>query len=241
MSPTWRCAASGARALAQHARLLLDRADDGAIRQQPERRQRCGTPERVARVGVAVKKMAVLVVAPEKRVVDPIGSQRRRHRKVAARSALRDAHQIRRHPFALTREHRPGAAESRGDLIENQQRAVRAARLGRARQKAWRQRHHAGGGLDAGLENHGTHTTVRAAQRLLQLVGAIDRAIRRRLANRTSIAVRRRCLQGRKQDWLEDVVKQLDAADSRGAKRVAVIRVAEAEIDRVLSRPRCPA
>ena len=228
--------------LAQHSRLLLDRADDGAIRQQPERRKRRGAPERVARVGVTVKEMAVLVVAPEKRVIDAIGGQRRRDRKIAARQPFRDAHQIRRHAFALTREHRPRAAESRRDLIENQQRAVRAARRGGARQKTLE----GSVTMPAAACTPGSRITAhtRPSARRSACSSSSAQSIeqsRRRLADRTSIAVRRRCLQRRKQDRLEDVVEQLDAADSRGAERVAVIRVAEAEIDRVFARPRCPA
>ena len=76
----------------------------------------------------------------------------------------------------------------------------------------------------------------RASERPFELVGAVDGAVARRLADRASIAIRRRRLQRRKQDRLEDVVKQLDAADRGGAERVAVIGVVQAEVDGVLRR-----
>ena len=88
-------------------------------------------PERVAGVGVSVEEVAILVVAAEKRVVNLIGGERRGNRQIAAGQSLRDAQQIGRHPFALAREHRAGAAEAGRHLVEDQQRAMLAARGGR--------------------------------------------------------------------------------------------------------------
>ncbi len=192
MSPTCGCGASGASASRSTRALRLDCTDDGAVREQAERRERRRAAERVAGVGVAVKEVAVLVVAPEKRVVDLVGGERGGDRQVPAGQPLGEAQKIRRHPFALAREQRARAAEAGGHLVENQQRAVLAARRGRAREKSLRQHEHAGRRLHARLEDHGAHAPARARQRLLELVGAVDRAVARRLADRTPIAVRRR-------------------------------------------------
>src|SRR5688572_17172441 len=117
------------KGLAQHSRLLEDRVDDDAVREQPQCCKGRGASQGITRVGVSVKKMAVLVKATKKCVVYTIGGQCRRDREIAASQSFRDTHQVRRHSLALAREHRSGAAESCRDLIENQQTAMRAARL----------------------------------------------------------------------------------------------------------------
>ena len=186
MSPTWRCAASGASASRSTRAFCSTASTIVAVGQQAERRERRGAAERVAGVGVSVEEMAVLVVAAEERVVDAIGRERRRDRQIAAGQPLRHAQQVGRHAFALAREQRARAAEAGGDLIENQQRAVLAARRGRPREKSLGQRQHARRRLHARLENDRAHAPVRARERLLELVGAVDGTVRRRLADRDS-------------------------------------------------------
>ena len=55
----------------------------------------------------------------------PGGAQRRGERQVAAGQRLADAHHVRADPGVLGGEQRPGAAEPGGDLVEDQQHAVR--------------------------------------------------------------------------------------------------------------------
>ena len=237
MSPTCGCEMSGVSASRSRSRLLEHAADDLAVGKQSKRRERRRAAQRVAGIGVAVKEVAVLIVPAEKCVVNLIGCQRRGNRQISAGQTLRDAQQIRSHSLLLTREHRAGAAEAGCHFIENQQRAMLAARRGGPRKKSLGQRQHSRGRLHARFEDHGADPPVGASEGLLQLVGAIDRAIRRRFADRTPIAVRRRRLQRGKQDRLEDVMEQLNAADRRSAKRVAMIGVVEAEIDGVAAPP----
>ena len=131
------CAASGASASRSTRAFRSTAPMIAPSDEQSERRERRGTTERVARVGVAVKKVAVLVVAAEERVVDAIGGQRRRHRKISARQPLRDAHQDpASRPRAGTRTscrcgRMPVATSSRISSAP-----WRAARRGGARQKS---------------------------------------------------------------------------------------------------------
>jgi len=82
----------------------------------------------------------------------------------------------------------------------------------------------------AEINTRAKEAALRALERLLDMVRAVNRAIRRRPAERAPVAVRRRDLERREQDRLEDVVKQLDTADGGRAERVAVIRVVQTQV-----------
>ena len=92
-----------------------------------ERGDRRSAGKRVARVGVAVEEGLELGMRAEEGLVDALARQRRRKRHVPAGQSLCDAEQVGGDPLLLAGEHRAGAAESRGDLVADQQHAVTVA------------------------------------------------------------------------------------------------------------------
>ena len=77
--------------------------------------------ERVAGKGMAVEKCLQLAVFTEKGIVDLLGGHGCCQRQIAAGDPLGERHDVRGHPFMVAGEHPPGAAETDGNLIGNQQ------------------------------------------------------------------------------------------------------------------------
>ena len=119
----------------------------------------------------------------------PVGdlgrAQRGRQRQVAAGQRLADAHHVRRHPGVLGREERAGAAEPGRDLVEDEQHAVRVARLPQHPQVAGVVEAHPARALDDRLDDHrgqlvGLPASISSSQ--LGRVGLVDARPRTRPA-----------------------------------------------------------
>src|SRR5204862_4367263 len=105
--------------------LLLEDVERG-------KRRRAG--QRVARVGVAVEEGLELLELAEKALVDLLRRQGGGQRQVAAGDALGQAEQVGRDVLLLAGEHRAGAAEAGGHLVEDEQDVVAVAELADAAQ-----------------------------------------------------------------------------------------------------------
>ena len=73
-----------------------------------------------------VEERFEILVRCEKGLEHRLRRERRRERKIAARDALRDAHEIRRDAGMLAREHAAGPPEARRDLVGDEEAAVPA-------------------------------------------------------------------------------------------------------------------
>ena len=87
-------------------------------------------------------------MAPDEGVPNPFGRERGRHRQVAPREALGETEKVGGYALLLAREHRAGASEAGGHLVEDQQHVVPPREIGHAPQEAGRMH------VDAGSRLH---------------------------------------------------------------------------------------
>ncbi len=118
-----------------------------------------------------------------------------------------------------------------------EQHVVPPGQFPHAAEIAARVHHHAGGGLDQRLDDHGGDPPVFRAEHPLQLFQVIGGQVFRRDAGRRAIAVGHGQAERLEQQRPEHGVKPLDAADAHAPQGVAVVGVAQGEVAG-LFRPR---
>jgi hypothetical protein len=135
---------------------------------------------------------------------------RRRQRQVAAREALRQAHQVGRDVLVLAGEHPPCSAEAGGDLVDDHEDVVSVTQFADRAQVALGVGEDPGGALHQRLYDDGHDLAFVLAQQILHVLGVAglsgDRLEQQRAVGR---------------------VEEVDPADRHRTDRVAVVGVAE--------------
>ena len=115
-------------------------------------------------------------------------AQRRRQRQIAAGQRLAEAHHIRRDTRVFGREQRARTAEAGRDLVEDEQHAVRVARLAQHPQIRGGVEPHPARALHHGLHDHRGQLVGVPADQLAQL-----RRVRLRLDSKPAAASAKTC------------------------------------------------
>ncbi len=164
------------------------------------------TSQGVAGVGVTVEERLEFVDAAEETVVDGLGGERRRKRKVPAADALAEAENVWGDALLLAGKHRAGPAEAGGDLVADQEGPGLIAGPPQGAQIAIGLHEQAASALDDRLHDHGG-----------QLRGVLgdDRC--------GGLGVAEGQLDGVEEQRPKALVEHVDSADGDGAKGVAVV------------------
>jgi len=138
----------------QAVHLPRERLEHPLVAEDVERCQPDGRGQRVAAVGMAVKKGSLLGVRAEEGIPDAAVGDGGRHRQIAGSQPLGEAEEVGGHLLLLAGEQRAGPAEADRHLVENQEHVVPAGQFADAPEIALRVDDHSPGHLNDRLHHH---------------------------------------------------------------------------------------
>ena len=192
---------------------------EGAVGiENAERGESHGAGQCVARIGVAVEEGAPGFVGAQEARENFLARQRRRERQVTPGDPLGNAHHVGCDALLLAGEESSGAPEAGGDLVGDEQDAMRIAELSQSPQVALGVDEHPGCALDQRLDHH--------RGQLMRLWAATASWL---TADPSGSPGRRGRADHLEEELAKDVVKEIDAAGGNGADGVAVIGLAESQ------------
>ncbi len=205
----------------------LVRLDDVVLGEDVQRRQCGGTGQRIAGVGVRMKKGAQGRVVVVERLIQAVGGEHRGHRQIAAGKGLGQAEEVRRDAGLLAGEHRAGAPEADGDLVVDEVHLVAVAGLAQQLEVDRVVHAHAAGTLDQRLDDDRGDVLVMLGQGLLHVREHLPRVFFPADTFGPQVAVRARHLERVQQQWLVGAGEQCHVAHRHGGHGFAVIAIGQ--------------
>jgi len=215
--------------LAHHIRCSCHILQHLPVFKQFQRRQTGSTGQRISCVGVTVIKRAPLPGVSKKGRIYAFRGQRCSQRQISSGNPFGKAQKIGLYLLLLAREQCPGAAESCGDFISNQQHVVLVAKLSDVAEISWWVDQNSGRSLNEGFHDDGRCVLMILAQLSLDLVKAVLQPGFPGVSCGNSQRHGGGYCECAEQQVFLAAVKEVNATDTDRAQRVTVVGVADAE------------